>query len=121
MKPTLTLSGSGTYTGTWAKSSDIRLKENLEDISIAEAGALIDGVRTVHFNYKDRPAEKQIGVIAQDVESIFPEIIGSIEDGGEQYLTLDYSQLVTPLITCVRELRRKVAELEAKVKTLNGE
>jgi hypothetical protein len=75
------LSGSGT-TQTQPSSffSDERLKDNIQPI-----GETYDGQKIVKFNYKGSPS-KQIGLVAQDVETKHPEAVGLA--GG--YKTVDY-------------------------------
>lgn len=75
------LSGSTTSTTQPAPFfSDEKLKENLEPV-----GKTFDGQTVYKFNYKGRP-EKQIGLVAQDVERHHPEAVGLA--GG--YKTVDY-------------------------------
>ena len=75
------LSGSGT-TQTQPSSffSDERLKDNIQPI-----GETYDGQKIVKFNYKGNP-QKQIGLVAQDVETKHPEAVGLA--GG--FKTVDY-------------------------------
>mgnify|MGYP003345417613 FL=1 len=75
------LSGSGT-TQTQPSSffSDERLKDNIHPI-----GETYDGQKIVKFNYKGNP-QKQIGLVAQDVETKHPEAVGLA--GG--FKTVDY-------------------------------
>jgi hypothetical protein len=90
-------------------SSDARLK-NVE-------GPLTDGLhaisklKPVKFHWKDpkRGTGEQIGLIAQDVEKVFPQIVGKNSDG---YKTLDYEKLVAPMIVAIKELKAKSDNLE---------
>jgi hypothetical protein len=79
--------GTGSLSGSTTTStqpapffSDERLKENIEPI-----GKTFDGMNIVKFNYKG-DKQKQIGLIAQDVEKHHPEAVGLA--GG--YKTVDY-------------------------------
>jgi hypothetical protein len=52
-----------------------------------------------------------IGVIAQDVEKVFPDAVVTGEDG---YLRVDYHGLVGVLVEAVKELAERVEELERR-------
>ena len=97
-------------------SSDVRLKDNIEVIK----GSLdkIDGIRGVEFDWNDKsPGWAQerghdIGVIAQEVQKIIPEIVVERKNG---YLGVDYKRIVPLLIESVKELRQEVNDLKKKV------
>jgi hypothetical protein len=97
-------------------SSDVRLKDNIQVIK----GSLdkIDGIRGVEFDWNDKsPGWAQerghdIGVIAQEVQKVIPEIVVERKNG---YLGVDYKRLVPLLIESVKELRQEVEDLKKKV------
>jgi hypothetical protein len=97
-------------------SSDIRLKDNIEVIK----GSLdkIDGIRGVEFDWNEKsPGWAQerghdIGVIAQEVQKVIPEIVSERKNG---YLGVDYKRLVPLLIESVKELKQEVEDLKKKV------
>ena len=97
-------------------SSDIRLKDNIEVIQ----GSLdkIGGIRGVEFDWNDKsPGWAQerghdIGVIAQEVQKVVPEIVVERKNG---YLGVDYKRLVPLLIESVKELKQEVNDLKKKV------
>ena len=120
----------GNVTGvSFTSTSDKRLKDNVEDVTTAEAGAILDTVSVKKYTRTDRN-EKRVGFIAQDLAKVctdhFAHIVGSIsvaqedaegEDipGSEQeLLTVDYSRLVTVLWTTVQDLRSRVRQLEQR-------
>jgi hypothetical protein len=101
----------GNGTGATSCTSDERLKANIT--SIPNALHDIAQIRGVTFNWAD-PAKNQsqfIGVVAQDVQKVFPQAVSTI--GG--YLAVDYAALIAPLIEAVKELAGKVSELAATV------
>ncbi len=93
--------------------SDRRLKSNIQPIE--SALDKLQQINGVHFDWKDpeRHAQesRQVGVIAQDVEAVFPELIGNNQDG---YKNVDYSKLSAVLIEAVKELRQQSANLAAQ-------
>ena len=110
-----TINGNLTVTGTFSNPSDRRLKENVRPITGALDGvAQLQGVR---YEWKPRlnPENirgqgRQIGVIAQDVEKVYPELVTATTDG---YKAVDYPKLTAVLIEAVKELKKQNAELMA--------
>lgn len=96
-------------------SSDERLKDNIEPVDEDSAVRLIDDIGVKTFNYKGDD-EKHIGVIAQDIIELCPELEGVLVDRDEDgYYGVKTSDLVFPLIVAVQHLAKKVAELSDKV------
>ena len=62
-------------------------------------------------NKHKKTGKKDIGVIAQEVEKIFPEIVETRENG---YKAVDYPKLTAVLIESIKELTAKVKDLEDK-------
>jgi uncharacterized coiled-coil protein SlyX len=96
-------------------SSDERLKENIQPIENALSkvesisGNTYDwkeGFETIHSH-----TGHDLGVIAQEVQSVLPEVVTERETG---YLAVDYVKLVPVLIEAIKELSAKVKELENK-------
>lgn len=68
-----------------ASFSDARLKQNIERLSV-EA---IPGVPLATWEWKHQPGTRHVGVIAQDLAKVAPELVGT-RDG---FLTVDYAGL----------------------------
>jgi hypothetical protein len=87
--------------------SDIRLKENIVQLS----GCLdkIDNIRGVSFNRIDT-GRKHIGLIAQEVEMQFPELVATDLNTG--YKSVNYGNVVAVLLECIRELKVEVNGLK---------
>jgi Chaperone of endosialidase len=96
--------------------SDRSLKENIEPID----GALdkVCALQGVSFNLRATPDKPEIGLIAQDVEPIVPEIMQTFvttdKEGrmARSLLALDYPKLTALLIEAVKTLTARVAALE---------
>ncbi len=96
--------------------SDARLKENVEPITGALAKVVaLQGVR---FNMIETPDKREIGLIAQDVAPLVPEVLQTFQtvdvEGKStgEYFALDYPKLTALLIEAVKELTARVQELE---------
>lgn len=93
-------------------SSDERLKENIKPINEDEAVKLINDIDVKSFNYIGND-EKQIGVIAQDILKISPELAEALVTKGEDgYYGVKTSDLVFPLLVAVQKLTKRIEELE---------
>lgn len=104
-------------------SSDARLKENVREIPNA-----LDKVSAIGgklYSWTDEyiashggldpyflPKES-FGVIAQDVEQVFPEAVRTREDG---YLAVDYEKMCALAFQAIKELQEKVNTLEQQIK-----
>jgi hypothetical protein len=104
--------------------SDIKLKENIVDAT-PKLDA-IKKVRVVNFNVKG-DSQKQIGVIAQELEQIFPGMVEESpdrsregEDLGTTTKAVKYSVFVPMLIKAIQELSAKVDSLQAELNQLKG-
>lgn len=99
-------------------SSDARLKESVQTVvgSLAKIGQ----IRGVSFDWidKSRGEGRQLGVIAQEVEAVFPELVMTDSQG---YKSVVYDGLVAPLIEAVKELKAEVEFLQSENDQLAGE
>ena len=99
---------SGSITG-----SDIKLKTNIQTITNALDKVL--QLRGVEFDRIDMNGEHQIGVIAQEVEKIIPEVVYPKSPSPDYEIkSVAYGNLVSVLIEAIKELTQRVIELENK-------
>tara|TARA_B100000927_G_C16471670_1_gene471826 strand:- start:79 stop:1332 length:1254 start_codon:yes stop_codon:yes gene_type:complete len=104
----MSAAGAATFNDNVTAYSDERLKDNIETI---ENG--LDKVRQLRGVTYTRDEKENIGVIAQEVEKILPEIVLTADDEmGTK--SVDYSRLTAVLIEAVKELSARVKELEGK-------
>ena len=99
-------------------TSDIRWKEDIQPIDNAlERVTLLRGVNYEWID-KSRGQGLQLGVIAQEVEEIFPEVVHTDSRG---FKSVEYSKLVAPLIEAVKELNHQNEDLQAENARLKNE
>jgi len=104
----LDASGNLTADGNVTAYSDERLKDNIQTL---ENG--LDKVNQLRGITYTRKEKENIGVVAQEVEKILPEIVLTADDEmGTK--SVDYSRLTAVLIEAVKELSARVKELENK-------
>ena len=101
-----TTSSGITVTGTVTETSDIAFKSDIEPITNT-----LDKLQQITgYKYKlDNASIDSMGVIAQDVEKVFPELVHG-DEGGK---TLQYSGLIGVLVEAVKDLSAKVKALES--------
>ena len=103
-------------------TSDIRLKDNIK--TIENALDKVERLRGVEYDWNkgSRKGQHEIGLIAQEVEEVFPFLVrekvkstGDFQNDNTAYKSVDYEKLVGVLIESVKELSAKVKTLEAKI------
>ena len=118
---------TGTVNGMTISSSDYRLKEKIEALPSNTLDDICK-INVVKFNYKQREVEnangkkiglyeedspilthKHYGVIAQELQKIYPDLVIEGEDG---YLSVNYVELVPLLIQSIQELSAKLDEAQ---------
>ena len=111
--------------GSW---SDIRLKENIVDVSPKLQDLL--KVRVVNYNLIGLSnTHKNIGVIAQELETIFPNLVTELEPSiedikegkTEKYKAVKYSSFSVILIKALQEEQEVINKLDTRIVTLNKE
>jgi hypothetical protein len=109
----LHVQGNGYFNGTLSATqftslSDINKKKNIRPIKNAiDITKKLEGVR---FNWIDND-EPSIGVIAQDVEKVLPELV--VESGGTK--SVSYGNIIGVLIEAIKEQQVRIEELEEKL------
>lgn len=109
--------GACTYSGTWTKASSIKVKENIEDITLAEAQGIFE-LRPVKFDYK-QGAKDSRGFIAEEVELIFPNLVSPEvgEEGTPEWVSksLDYESIIPYLVKIIQDQEKRIIYLENKI------
>ena len=100
--------GAAIFNNNVTAFSDERLKDNIE--TLEDGLAKVEQLRGVTYT---RDSKENIGVIAQEIEKILPEIVLTADDEmGTK--SVDYSRITAVLIEAVKELSVRVKELENK-------
>jgi len=104
--------GNATLAGSLTESSDKRLKTNITMLSSALSNVLqLNGYSYHWMDTKQRGDEKQIGVMAQEIQALYPELVREDTNG---YLSVNYSGLVPVLIEATKEQQAQIEELKQK-------
>lgn len=115
----LYVAGNAWATGTWG-SSDIRWKKNITDLSntldkINKLNPVTFEWRTDEFPKINFDGGVQIGLIAQDVEDIFPELVKTNSDG---YKAIAYDKLNAVLIKGMQEQQSQIESQQKQIDEL---
>jgi hypothetical protein len=105
------LDSSPTFTGTvtaqsFTATSDKNKKENIETIS--DATSKIESLRGVSYNLKTDNTKTHYGVVAQELEEVFPDMV----HGEEGNKSVAYMEIIGVLIETVKDLNKRVKILE---------
>lgn len=106
--------GNLTIAGTLYETSDARLKTGVEPLESA-----LDGLRSiepVRYRFQEgtgHPTSDQIGLLAQDVGEVFPELVSR---DGEGYLALDYPKLTAVLLKGLQEQQATIEQQRAALR-----
>ena len=105
----MSAAGAATFNNDVTAFSDKRLKENIE--TIPDALDKVCQIRGVTFDRIDADGERQMGVIAQEVEKVAPEVVR--EDKSEDKIkSVAYGNMVGLLIEAIKDLKAEVDELK---------
>ena len=112
--------GSGTYlqrgsfansTGTYSAVSDMRIKKDIQPISSGLNE--IANLNPVSYLMEDQTGDskRNFGFIAQDIESVLPEVVNTPKTENDLY-TLQYTSIIPVLTKAIQELTQRLEDLQ---------
>ena len=110
---------------TFYQSSDKRLKTNIE--TIKNPLDIVDKLRGVRFNWNEKVCDinknidlsrPEIGVIAQEIEDVLPEVI---KNGLSGYKAVRYDKIVSLLIECIKEQQKQFKNQKNEIDSLQSQ
>ena len=118
---TISLSSNVAITGTLTATDDItafyssdeRLKDNI--IQISDPIEKVKQIKGVEFDWNDKQEVYEghdVGVIAQDIEKVLPELVITRDNG---YKAVKYEKIIALLIEAVKEQQSQIDELKRKI------
>lgn len=106
--------GSSVGASAFFYTSDVRFKTDIAPVSDALAKVL--QLRGVDFTWKTT-GKKDVGVIAQEVEKVFPQVVNTGSDGVK---AVEYGHLIGPLIEAIKAQQTEIDTLKAEVAALKA-
>ena len=108
-------SGSLTVAGEILTSSDKKLKINISNLDHTLAKLVLLNPKKYTMN-NDPEQKEKIGLLAQEVEKVFPEIVNT----SDKYLSVNYQALIPILINAVNEQTKRNENLKQRIVTLKS-
>jgi hypothetical protein len=110
------INGNGSGNAAFGSYSDRRLKENIVDLPPQLANIM--ALHPVEFDWKDGSGH-QIGFIAQEVQNVYPDLVG--QNSENEMLTLtDMNKNDARLIKAIQEQQALITSLTARIAALEG-
>jgi hypothetical protein len=106
----ITVTGKVNASGGFFETSDERLKNIEKPLNIDFEN--LAKLQKIYFTFKSNPDKLEIGVLAQEIQSIYPELVSSKEDGT---LTVDYAKLSVIALSAVDELYKQNKEFDERL------
>ena len=106
----LKVAGNGYFSGTLTEASSLAIKENIENFT--PSIDKINKIRPVKYNKKGSD-KKEIGLIAEELEELFPELVEKDENGNPS--GVNYSRAVTVLLGGFKELYKELQEIKKRI------
>jgi hypothetical protein len=118
--------GANGYTA-WANYSDIRLKENIVDLDSTDILSKMSSLRPVTFNYnelsgydEETRSRRISGFIAQELQEVFPEMVGTIKINDTEYYDTNTSNLQLYLVKAIQEQQSLITSLQTRIEQLEN-
>ena len=105
----MSAAGAATFNNDVTAFSDARLKDNVE--TIPNALETVCAMRGVNFTRNDNNDQPGTGVIAQEMQEVFPVVVKENDDENNT-LSVSYGNLVGVLIESIKELKAEIDELK---------
>ena len=102
--------GSATLAGDLTVNSDARLKSNI--VSLGSTLAKLMQIDGKSYTLKSNEKENKIGLLAQEILEVFPELVKSGMDKNET-LSVNYQGLIPVLINAIKEQQNQIDELKS--------
>ena len=110
------IQGNLTVLGSINSPSDFTIKENIKVISDEECNDILN-LKGVKYNYIDDKTE-HYGLIAQEVETYFPELINKIINNGNVIKTVNYIELIPIMLRKIEQLHKTITQHELYIQNM---
>jgi len=104
----------------WSTTSDRNLKDFIQKLN-NNALKKIAKVNIVTFEYKNAKGKRKMGIIAQEIATIFPESVGTKIIDGKERLTFNPNELFYTLIKALQELTELVNQNTNEIDSINND
>jgi len=109
----VTFANSITVSGDVNSTSDVKFKDNIKTLTDSLYKVL--SLRGVEYDRNDKNGDHQIGLIAQEVEEIIPDLVHESSDGLK---AISYGNITAVLIEAIKEQQEQISILKEEIKNL---
>ena len=109
----VTISGTCSASSGFFETSDFRLKDFKDPVKVDLDK--LSKLTKAYFTFKNDPEKMHLGVSAQEIQEIYPEIVNTNEEG---FLSVDYAKLSVIALTAVDELNNRLNNIEKRLAKL---
>lgn len=109
----VTINGTCSASNGFFETSDSRLKDFKDPIKVDLDK--LSKLTKAYFTFKNDPEKMHLGVSAQEIQEIYPEIVNEDKEG---FLTVDYAKLSVIALTAVDELNNRLNSIEERLSKL---
>jgi Chaperone of endosialidase len=111
--------GNAWLQGTLSQNSDSRLKKNIAPLQLSLNKLTQLNGYTYNWISKDKDPNQQIGLIAQEVQKLYPQLVSEIKgQNGETTLAVNYTGLIPVMIESIKEQQKQIDELKLLVQKI---
>ena len=104
--------------GIIVSPSDINLKENIVEIS-SELTENIIKLKPVQYTFKADKTQQHYGFIAQEFETLFPELVTTKPGKPGNIMAINYLEIIPLLVSKIQQMQNDINELETQLQTQN--
>ena len=116
----MTVTGDINYTGVIIDTSDRRLKTEIAPLT--SRGSMLKKLGQIgsySFAMKNDPKKAiEFGVMAQELQGVFPELVRTDESTPERYMAVNYIGLIAPLIGAMQEQQAQIERQQLQIDRL---
>ena len=96
--------------------SDARLKTNIQ--SLENNISAIKCIQPVMFDWKHKNTNREIGFIAQNVQTVYPMLVNTVKEKDDKILTVNYMGFIPILCGALREQQEMIETMQDEIKNL---
>ncbi|MCB1563874.1 MAG: tail fiber domain-containing protein, partial [Alphaproteobacteria bacterium] len=113
---------AGAWVAMGAAVSDERLKKDIKPLDGTEILERLSQVDTYSYAMKNDGTNRvQYGVLAQELQNVFPELVDGVPDDPENMMSVRYLNFIAPLIEATKELKSENDTLKTKLAALQSD
>ena len=107
--------------GTISNPSDIKLKQNIDDLTNDFCDNILKITPKKYIFINDATKKEHYGIIAQELETIFPKLVINSSNNATQIKTINYLELIPIMISKMKMMQNQIDELNTRLEKVEAE